>query len=1096
MSPEPDADEDPTGDADTTGRSDVAATDGGAGVDGDVDATEDASGNGNGGTDPTGSDPDGAEATGPDSTATASGHRVEAVTGPPPTMAAKAEELTPMLSQYLELCRDHEDALVLFQVGDFYEAFCEAAEETARVCETTLTKREDSTGEYPMAGIPIDNAATYLQRLLDAGYRVAIADQVEDAAEASGLVDRAVTRVITPGTLTDDDLLSVGTTYAACLVAGGTHAGGDGAGDAGESDGDGDGDSGRDDRTYALAAVDVSTGECRVTSGDRPRVLEELDRLGPAELLIEPGLAATVAADLAALTADPMRTDHAPAAFELEHARARLAPYVRPGPSGRARTDEAGTDRDGAAGDEADADPDARADREPVAREADGLVHDAERRAVGALLAYAEYTQGEDGPLAYVDGVRRYDPREFVRLDATAIRSLELFESRGDRAGRTLMDVVDRTASALGRRRLEAWLRRPLLDRERIERRHGAVAALADRPLVREGLRDALRDAYDVERLVSRVSRGRANARDLRSLLTTLDRVPDVRELLSDVLEDAPGGDGRVDRPDATDATAPDDADGRGGDLALLCDRRGALDELADVRDLLREAIAEDPPQELTEGGVIREGFDETLDELRATEREGREWVADLEARERERTGIDSLEVGHNQVHGYYIEVTNPNLDAVPDDYTRRQTLKNAERFYTPELKRREDEILGAAERADALEYELFADVRSRVAEECDRIQAVADALADLDALASFATVAVEADYTRPSLRADRGIEVRAGRHPVVEHTTEFVPNDVSIPPGGLAVLTGPNMSGKSTYMRQVALTCVLAQAGSFVPAAEADLPVVDRVFTRVGASDDIAGGQSTFMREMTELTEILHAATPDSLVLLDEVGRGTSTADGRAIARATAEFVHDEVRAHTLFATHYHDLTGLADGYERVFNLHFAADRGGDRSGESTGDGAPGSGVGSASAGASAGDGDVTFLHRVREGPASSSYGVEVAEMAGVPAAVVDRARTLVAASDGDASQPTLSAYAGGDASDWPDGGDATNGHADDPDDDSGESGTGATETDTGTDGRDAAADPDAVRVAERIDALDLGRTTPIEALNLLAELKRDLDQ
>jgi DNA mismatch repair protein MutS len=303
-------------------------------------------------------------------------------------------------------------------------------------------------------------------------------------------------------------------------------------------------------------------------------------------------------------------------------------------------------------------------------------------------------------------------------------------------------------------------------------------------------------------------------------------------------------------------------------------------------------------------------------------------------------------------------------------------------------------------------------------------------------------------------------------------------------------------MSGKSTYMRQVALTCVLAQAGSFVPAAEADLPVVDRVFTRVGASDDIAGGQSTFMREMTELTEILHAATPDSLVLLDEVGRGTSTADGRAIARATAEFVHDEVRAHTLFATHYHDLTGLADGYERVFNLHFAADRGGDRSGESTGDGAPGSGVGSASAGASAGDGDVTFLHRVREGPASSSYGVEVAEMAGVPAAVVDRARTLVAASDGDASQPTLSAYAGGDASDWPDGGDATNGHADDPDDDSGESGTGATETDTGTDGRDAAADPDAVRVAERIDALDLGRTTPIEALNLLAELKRDLDQ
>jgi DNA mismatch repair protein MutS len=1098
MSPEPGAGGDATGDADAAGQSDGNVADGGAGAgaDTDTDVDTDKDTNATGGTDPAGTAADGAAGTDPESTATASGHPVEAVTGPPPTMAAKAEELTPMLSQYLELCRDHEDALVLFQVGDFYEAFCEAAEETARVCETTLTKREDSTGEYPMAGIPIDNAATYLQRLLDAGYRVAIADQVEDASEASGLVDRAVTRVITPGTLTDDDLLSVGTTYAACLVAGGTHAGGDGSeptdAGAGDPESDRNPDSNRDDRTYALAAVDVSTGECRVTSGDRARVLEELDRLGPAELLIEPGLAATVEADLAALTADPMRTSHDAAAFDLGAARARLAPYVRPDASGRAGEKPDRSQGEATAGE--DAAREARTDPEPVAREADGLVDDAERRAVGALLAYAEYTQGDDGPLAYVDGVRRYDPREFVRLDATALRSLELFESRGDRAGRTLMDVVDRTASALGRRRLEAWLRRPLLDRRRIQRRHGAVAALAERPLAREGLRDALRDTYDVERLVSRVSRGRANARDLRSLLTTLDRVPDVRELLGDVLEATAAGDGSVDEAATGDGNGDDDGSGADhGDVAgaLLRDRREALDELADVRDLLREAIAEDPPQELTEGGVIRAGYDEELDELRATEREGREWVADLEARERERTGIDSLEVGHNKVHGYYIEVTNPNLDAVPDDYTRRQTLKNAERFYTPELKRREDEILGAAERADALEYELFTEVRARVAEECDRIQAVADALADVDALASFATVAVQHDYARPSLRADRGIEVRAGRHPVVERTTEFVPNDVSVPPGGLAVLTGPNMSGKSTYMRQVALTCVLAQAGSFVPAESADLPVVDRVFTRVGASDDIAGGQSTFMREMTELTEILHAATPDSLVLLDEVGRGTSTADGRAIARATAEFVHDEVRAHTLFATHYHDLTGLADGYERVFNLHFAADRGGD------GDGGD---DGSAAAGTGATDGDVTFLHRVRAGPASSSYGVEVAEMAGVPAAVVDRARTLVAASDGDATQPTLSAYADGDATDWPDGGDATNGHADGPDGPDGHPGEStAGDADgppTGGRDRDGRTDPDVARVADRIDDVDLGRTTPIEALNLLAELKRDLDQ
>jgi DNA mismatch repair protein MutS len=914
------------------------------------------------------------------------------------------EELTPMLSQYLDLCEAHPDALLLFQVGDFYEAFCEAAEETARVCEVTLTQRSDSTGEYPMAGIPIDNAASYVERLLAAGYRVALADQVEDAAEASGLVDRAVTRVVTPGTLTEDELLAVGSNYVACVTA-------DAPPDAGERDPDADRTTGR-----AVAAVDVSTGECRVTGGDAARVREELERLAPAELLVGPH----ASVDVASLSVDPLVTDAAAATFERAAAAERLGSYV-PAPEAVVESD-------------------------------------AELRAVGALLSYAEYTQGDDGPLEYVSRVTRYDPRAFVRLDAAAVRSLELFDSRGTREGTTLVDVLDRTASALGRRRLEAWLRRPLVERERIEARHAAVDDLRERALDRERLRDALSKVYDLERLVSRVARGRANARDLRSLHDTLAQVPRAREALSA-------------------AGAP-----------LLVDLREALVDLSDVRSLIDDAVAPDPPQEVTEGGVVREGFDADLDALRATEREGREWVAELEARERERTGIDSLSVGHTQVHGYYIEVTDPNLDRVPDDYTRRQTLKNAERFYTPELKRREDEIVGAAERADALEYELFREVRADVAAEAERLQDVADALADLDALASFAAVAADAGYCRPAMRDERGIEVEAGRHPVVERTTEFVPNDATLPAGGLALVTGPNMSGKSTYMRQVALTCVMAQAGSFVPADAARLPVLDRVFTRVGASDDIAGGQSTFMREMAELTDVLHAATPNSLVLLDEVGRGTSTTDGRAIARAAAEFVHDEVRAHTLFATHYHELTDLAADRERVFNLHFTVDRAdADRDADGDGD-----------------DPSVRFLHTVVEGAADSSYGVEVARMAGVPDAVVRRARALVDDADA-AATPTLDDFR--DADGVPP---ATNGHA--AGDGSRDGPTGApagddpvepSEPSEPTRSGDAAApsppvgdppDDAGAAVLRALREADLSRTTPLEALNRLAELQERL--
>jgi len=888
------------------------------------------------------------------------GTSVGAVTGPPDGLADARDDLTPMLSQYFDLCAEYEDALLLFQNGDFYQTYCDAAEEVARVCELTLTRREDSTGTYPMAGIPVDNAATYVERLLSAGYRIAVAEQVETPEEASGLVDRAVTQVITPGTVVDDELLGTGTkNYVAAAT--------------------------REGSTRAVAAVDTATGECLVTSvDDDVGLVAELDRLAPAELLVGPD----AAVDRESLSVDPMVTDHEAAAIGVETARETLSTYV--------------------------SNPEKVVDGE------------AELRACGAVLGYAEWTQGGDGPLAYVTRVRRYDPRAALGLDATAIRSLELFENRGAGSSETLFGVLDDTACALGRRTLDGWLRRPLVDRERIEARLDAVEALTDAAIAGETIREALREVYDLERLAGRVSRGRANARDLRSLKATLDAVPDVLAGLDEV--DAP-----ADR------------------LAHLHER---IDPLDDLRDLIDRSIRPDPPVEVTEGGVIREGFDAELDNLRETEREGRAWVADLEARERERTGIDSLSVGHNQVHGYYIEVTDPNLDRVPDDYTRRQTLKNAERFYTPELKRREDEIIGAAERADTLEYERFREVRETVAAETERIQDLADALAELDALATLASVAVDRDYARPTFH-DGGVEIEAGRHPVVEETEErFVPNDADLPPGSVTLVTGPNMSGKSTYMRQVALIVVLAQAGSFVPADAARLPVVDRVFTRVGASDDIAGGQSTFMREMAELTSILHEATPDSLVLLDEVGRGTSTADGRAIARATAEFLHDEVGATTLFATHYHDLTGLAEEYDRVHNLHFAAER----------DGAERRSAGSRPTA----DGDVTFLHRVAEGPASSSYGVEVARLAGVPDPVVERSRTLVGGTR------------------------ETNGH---------DEGVQVTLAGVGADGVDTAegregGTHEADTIADRLRDTDLARTTPIEALNLLADLKDRIEE
>ncbi|ELY45524.1 DNA mismatch repair protein MutS [Natronorubrum tibetense] len=906
--------------------------------------------------------------------------------GPPEAMAEKRDELTPMMAQYHDLCARYDDAIVLFQVGDFYETFCGAAERTARLLEIALTSREDSTGEYPMAGIPIDNAESYVETLLEAGYRVAVADQVEEPGESPGVVERAVTRVVTPGTLTEDELLASDDNNFVAAVARGRGSGAK-----------------SDDPELALALLDVSTGDFFATSSTSSEAIaDEVSRFDPAEAVVGPNAPTDLFAERC------MVTPYDATAFDRERAGETVSRYFR--------------------------NPDAL------------LASDAEIRACGAALAYAEYVRGgehegerdttleeeaEGGEndtdaddsdrnrLEYITHLTRYDPREYLLLDAVAMRSLELFEPRAveGREEATLVGVLDETACALGGRTLRDWIRRPLLEPDRIEARLDAVEELTADLQTREPLHDRLRNVYDLERLIGRISRERANARDLRSLRDTLAVVPEIREEIADA------------------------------DCTRLQELHGSLDPLVDVRELIDDAIVSDPPIEITEGDIIAQGYDDGLDELRATARDGKQWIDDLEDGERERTGIDSLKVGYNSVHGYYIEVTNPNLESVPEDYQRRQTLKNSERFVTPELKEREDQIVGAEERADEREYELFCEVRREIAAEVERVQGLADALATLDALVSLATVAAQYDYCRPELlerdeRAGLEIDIDGGRHPVVERTQEsFVPNDATLTNAQrLAVITGPNMSGKSTYMRQVAQITLLAQVGSFVPARAARLTPADRIFTRVGASDDIAGGRSTFMVEMDELATILREADEHSLVLLDEVGRGTSTADGLAIAQAITEHLHDIVGATALFATHHHPLTELADDLEAAFTLHFEVEQV---------------------------DGEVVFHHDIAPGAATGSYGVEVATAAGVPADVVERSRELVAdaASDGTA-----------DDDDVPIDAEAT------------DESTTATAS---ADGGDVPTD-----IAAELRALDLAHLTPVEALTELDRLKRLLEE
>ncbi len=834
-----------------------------------------------------------------------------------------------MMRQYREWKERYPDCILFFRLGDFYEMFGDDARLAARILDITLTSRETAKGErVPMCGVPYHAVDQYLPRLVEAGYRVAICEQVEDPRLARGLVRREVVRVVTPGTLWSaagrDE-----SRYVAALALDpdpATRPAGNGRVPAPQPAGSGleTGSAAGAPRVLGLAYADVSTGEFTIAqlAGDDPLrlALDELARLQAAECLLGPGLEGPGAAGLEQTLRERgctlTRTEAGP--WRLREAAAALAAQF-----GRPAVDQARAETGAAA-----------------------------LSAGGGLLAYLRATQKVD--LEHLRRLRTDALGQWLAIDANSRRNLELVRRLrdGSRQG-TLLDVLDLTETAMGRRLLRQWIERPLVDPAAISTRLDAVEALVRDPFLRAGLRQQLAGMQDLPRLLGRVGYQQANARDLLGIARALERLP----VLAAQLEGAAGA----------------------GPLGRLEAVRQALDpQLARLAARLRGALVDDPPTGITEGGLIRDGFHPEVDALRQAMAQGRHWIAALEARERERTGIKSLKVGFNKVFGYFIEVTRANRHLVPPDYERRQTLAGAERFVTPELKAMESRILGAEERLAALEHQLFLELRQEVAAAIPQLQATADALAELDVLAALAEAAARYGYVRPKLAADRRLRIKAGRHPVLDRTLEgrFVPNDIDLDgeEERVMLITGPNMAGKSTFMRQVALIVIMAQMGSFVPAAEAEIGLVDRIFCRVGASDDLASGQSTFMVEVAETALAVHHATPRSLILLDEIGRGTSTFDGIAIARAVIEYIHDRIGARTLVSTHYHELTGLAATRPGIRNYHARVVEEGD---------------------------GIRFLWRIAPGGADRSYGINVARLAGLPVEIVERAKAILAELD-----------------------------------------------------------------------------------------------
>ena len=791
--------------------------------------------------------------------------------------------ISPMMQQYLEIKEAHKDAVLFFRLGDFYEMFFEDAVEMSRELELTLTGRDCGLNERaPMCGVPYHAVEMYIAKLVSKGYKVAICEQMTDPADSKGLVERAVTRIITPGTVIEASLLDErASSYILSVLV-------------------------RKDRA-GMAFCDLSTGEfyAHEFSGAAQSLPDELSKIDPREILTDDLEALSRLG--AALSAAVTRLDEG--YFEYTPASKALMSHFNA--------------------------------KNPASLELEGM-----RLAVSAAGALMRYlTETQKNALSHILEVKKYERDLCMQIDRVAAASLELTETiKGRRAG-SLLWLLDKAETAMGSRALKGWIERPLVKKDQIDERLDAVGQLKENAFQADALRESLRGAYDIERLLSKIAYDTINGRDCLALQSTLSRVPELKRSLS----------------------------GFEGGLLRYVD--ALLDPLEDIAQLLERAVSPDAPLSIKEGGVIREGYNEELDRLRRASVEGKTWLSDVERRERESTGIKNLKVSYNRVFGYYIEVTKSFYDLVPYRYTRKQTLANCERFITEELKELERAILGAEENAVQLEIALFTEIRGQLNGALVRLQRTAQGIKLLDALAALAKVAQENDYVRPLILEEGGLAIKDGRHPVVEQSLghdRFVPNDTVLnDEARMMIITGPNMAGKSTYMRQVALIALMAHMGSFVPAASAEIPIIDRIFTRVGASDDLYAGQSTFMVEMTELAAILKYATARSLLVLDEVGRGTSTFDGLSIAWAVVEHIAQKTRAKTMFATHYHELSELEGSLPGAVNYRITAREQGDQ---------------------------VIFLRKIMPGGADRSYGVAVASLAGLPAPVIARARQIMA--------------------------------------------------------------------------------------------------
>jgi DNA mismatch repair protein MutS len=797
------------------------------------------------------------------------------------------DDLTPMMRQYHAVKQETPDALLLFRLGDFYELFFEDAVTASRELDITLTARnKDSDHPVPMCGVPYHAADGYIARLLRKGFKVAICDQVEAPQKGVKLVRREVTRVITPGTVTDSNVLTPGENNFLLSVT-------------------------EQDERLGAAFLDVSTGEFRAAEFGGPerwnRVQLDIEHFSPREVLF-PERLTQIGNKFDGIAKTPMDDW----LFDADYARRILCDQF-----GTATLDGFGLEGKSCA-----------------------------IGAAGAMIHYARQTQ--KAALEHVIGLSSPECADYLVLDPATIRNLELVESMGGDSKDTLLGVLNRTRTGMGARLLRNWLVRPSIDRAEIETRLDAVEELVGSSILLDQTRDALEGIFDLERLLGKVTLGTATPRELTALRVTLTRLPAIAEVLA------------------------------GLKAGRFIDLHARLDLLSDLHELLCRAISDEPPIALADGGVIREGYNSALDELRSLSKDSKGYLAALETRERQRTGISSLKVRFNRVFGYYIEISKANLHLAPGDYDRKQTLVGAERFVTPELKEYEEKILTAEEKILEIEKELFLQIRNRISDEARRIRRTAAAVAELDVVAGFAMTARRFAYSRPQISPAEDFVVRKGRHPVIEALAEesradrFVPNDLYMDDSAdqILIVTGPNMGGKSTFLRQNALMVILAQMGSFVPAQLMRFPIVDRIFTRIGASDNVARGRSTFMVEMTETAIILNSATPRSLIILDEVGRGTATFDGLSLAWAVIEYIQTNIRAKTLFATHYHELTELADLLPGIRNYHVAVREAEDR---------------------------IVFLRTVEVGAASRSYGIEVAKLAGIPPVVTQRAREIL---------------------------------------------------------------------------------------------------